>query len=216
MKKIIAPSILAADLSNLQKLCEMLEKSAAEWIHIDVMDGVFVPNISFGFPVLEAVRRHTRKHLDVHLMIQNPDKYIERFRAAGADTITFHLETSQNPQQTIAAIRATGAQVGITINPNVQVDALTPFLKNVDLTLLMSVFAGFGGQKFIPETFGRIARLQELKIQQNASFLIEIDGGITSDNAPALFEAGVNVLVAGSAVFRAKNPQEYIQLMLGI
>jgi ribulose-phosphate 3-epimerase len=147
-------------------------------------------------------------------MIQNPDKYIERFRAAGADTITFHLETTENAAKTANLIRKTGAKAGITINPNIPVTALAPYLKNVDLVLLMSVFAGFGGQKFIPETYDRIAELLELKRQQNAGFLLEIDGGITLDNAPVLFRAGVDVLVAGNTVFKSKNPIKTIEEML--
>jgi len=214
MKKIIAPSILAADFSNLQLVCEMLNRSKAEWVHIDVMDGVFVPNISFGFPVLEAIKKHITKELDVHLMIQNPEKYIERFAAAGADTITFHLETVDNPHNIIELIRSNGAKVGVTINPNVPVAALTPVVKNVDMVLLMSVFAGFGGQKFIPETYDRIAQLQKIKQQQNADFLIEIDGGIDLEVAQKLFSADVNVIVAGSSIFNSEKPLETIEKML--
>lgn len=214
MTKIIAPSILAADFSNLQSVCQMLNDSRAEWVHIDVMDGVFVPNISFGFPVLEAVNKHCNKELDVHLMIQNPDRYIQRFRDAGADTITFHLETVDNPLKTIELIRNSGAKAGITINPNVPVAALIPVVKYVDMVLLMSVFAGFGGQKFIPETFDRIKELQDIGNQQNANFLIEVDGGIGVDNADKLFDAGVNILVAGNSIFRTPNPTQTIEKML--
>jgi len=214
MKKIIAPSILAADFSNLQSVCQMLNGSKAEWVHIDVMDGVFVPNISFGFPVLKAIKKHITKELDVHLMIQNPEKYIERFAAAGADTITFHLETVSNPHKTAELIRQCGAKVGVTINPNVPVAALTPIIKNVDMVLLMSVFAGFGGQKFIPETFERIAILKEIKKNQNADFLIEVDGGIDLEIAQKLFAQGVNVLVAGSSIFNSQYPNEIIEKMI--
>lgn len=214
MIKIIAPSILTADFSNLQSVCQMLNRSHAEWVHIDVMDGVFVPNISFGFPVLEAIKRHITKELDVHLMIQNPDKYIERFVACGANTITFHLETTDNPLKTIELIRSSGTKVGVTINPNVPVAALRPIVKHVDMVLLMSVFAGFGGQKFIAETYNRIAQLQEIKQRQNADFLIEIDGGIDTDIAKELFKANVNVLVAGSSIFNTQNPRKTIQDML--
>ena len=214
MTKIIAPSILAADFSNLQLVCQLLNHSQAEWVHIDVMDGVFVPNISFGFPVLEAIKQHITKELDVHLMIQNPDKYIERFAACGANTITFHLETTSNPLKTIELIRKSGAKVGVTINPDVPVAALKPVVKNVDMVLLMSVFAGFGGQKFILETFERIAQLQEIGLQQNADFLLEIDGGINTDIAKQLFKAKVNVIVAGSSIFNSPNPQKTIEDML--
>lgn len=216
MTKIISPSILAADFSNLQSVCEMLNHSLAEWVHIDVMDGVFVPNISFGFPVLNAIKKHITKELDVHLMIQNPDKYIERFAVAGANTITFHLETVNNPQKTIELIRSCGVKVGITINPNVPVAALSPVVKNVDMVLLMSVFAGFGGQKFMLETFERIAQLQEIRQRQNADFLIETDGGIDLNIAYELFSAGVNVLVAGSSIFDSKNPEETIKKMINL
>ncbi|MCL2596708.1 MAG: ribulose-phosphate 3-epimerase [Paludibacter sp.] len=214
MTKIIAPSILAADFSNLQSVCGLLNHSQAEWVHIDVMDGVFVPNISFGFPVLEAIKRHITKELDVHLMIQNPDKYIERFVSCGANTITFHLETTDNPLKTIELIRNCGARVGITINPNVPVAALRPIVRHVDMVLLMSVFAGFGGQKFMTETFDRIAQLQEIALQQNADFLIEIDGGIDTEIAKELFNVNVNVIVAGSSIFNSQNPQKTIKNML--
>ncbi|MDR1654228.1 MAG: ribulose-phosphate 3-epimerase [Prevotellaceae bacterium] len=214
MEKIIAPSILAADFSNLQSVCQMLNRSRAEWVHIDVMDGVFVPNISFGFPVLEAIKRHCVKTLDVHLMIRNPEKYIQRFRDAGADIITFHLETVDNPQNTIDLIRKSGAKVGVTINPNVPVAALTPVVKQVDMALLMSVFAGFGGQKFIPETFERVKELQQIGSLQDAKFLIEIDGGICLDNAHALFDAGANILVAGNCIFHSSDPTKTIDQLL--
>ena len=214
MTKIISPSLLSANFGNLEAACKMINASEAEWLHIDVMDGVFVPNISFGFPVLEAVNKYCNKPLDVHLMIVHPEKYISRFAKAGADILTFHYETVENPLEIIGMIKSEGIKVGITINPDVPVSVLEPYVDKVDLVLLMTVFAGYGGQKFIEDSYARIAELREMIKRKNAHCVIEVDGGVNVQNAQQLFDSGVNVLVAGSAVFNADNPIETIRTML--
>lgn len=214
MIRIISPSLLSADFGNLQKDCEMINASQAEWLHIDVMDGVFVPNISFGFPVMEAVKKYCNKPLDVHLMITHPEKYITRFKEAGAQILTFHYETVENPLEVIEKIKSEGMKAGITINPDVPVSVLEPFIDKVDLVLIMTVFAGYGGQKFIEESYARIDELKEIMKRKNAHCLIEVDGGVNMQNAAKLFEHGVNVLVAGSAVFNTSSPIETIHNML--
>jgi ribulose-phosphate 3-epimerase len=210
MNPIIAPSVLASDFANLQSEVEMLNKSQADWLHIDIMDGRFVPNISFGFPVMEAIKRYAQKPMDVHLMILEPELYIERFREAGADTISVHLEACHHLHRTVQQIKATGAKAGIALNPHTSVHLLEDVIADVDMVCLMSVNPGFGGQKFIENTYRKIAALKDLIIARGSSALIEIDGGVNHQNATLLLESGADVLVAGSFVFSAADPIQTI------
>ncbi|MGY6744296.1 MAG: ribulose-phosphate 3-epimerase [Cecembia sp.] len=207
----IAPSILAADFANLQKEVEMLNASEADYIHVDIMDGVFVPNISFGFPVTEAIKRHAEKPLDVHLMIVNPDKYLEEFKKAGAEIISVHFEACVHLHRTLQHIKALGCKAGVAINPHTPIEHLENILEEVDLVCLMSVNPGFGGQKFIPNTFSKVKKLRKMIEDKGLSTLIEIDGGVNQDNAPLLMEAGADVLVAGNFVFNSDDPISTIQ-----
>ncbi len=216
MRRIIAPSILSADFGHLDRAVRMLDRSSAEWVHVDVMDGVFVPNISFGFPVLKAVRKATRKLLDVHLMIVEPERYVQRFAQAGADMVTFHLEACADPASCIALIRASGARVGITIKPATPVETVQKWLQIVDVVLIMSVEPGFGGQRFIPESLDKIRALRRMAADSNPALLVEVDGGITLQNAREIFDAGADVLVAGSTIFGAEDPETAIYDLLHI
>jgi len=216
MRRIIAPSILSADFGHLDRAVRMLDRSSAEWVHVDVMDGVFVPNISFGFPVLKAVRNATRKLLDVHLMIVEPERYVQRFAQAGADMVTFLLEACADPARCIALIRASGARVGITIKPATPVETVRKWLQIVDMVLIMSVEPGFGGQRFIPESLDKIRALRRMAADSNPALLVEVDGGITLQNAREIFDAGADVLVAGSTVFGAEDPETAIYDLLHI
>ncbi len=206
--------MLSADFGNLERDTLMIDRSAAEWVHIDVMDGVFVPNISFGFPVMKPIRKATDKVLDVHLMIVEPEKYVRRFVEAGADYVTFHYEATENIDKCIAEIRDAGAKVGISIKPKTEPEILKEILPNVDMVLVMSVEPGFGGQGFIEGSLDKIRELAAMREQMGLNFIIEVDGGISSKNAGALFEAGAEALVAGSAVFGAADPEAEIVKML--
>ncbi len=207
---IIAPSILAADFANLQRDIEMINNSEADWFHIDIMDGVFVPNISFGMPVLEAIAKHAKKTIDVHLMIVDPDRYIQTFADLGANVLTVHYEACNHLHRTLQAIKSAGMKAGVAINPHTKIDLLEDVINDIDLVCVMSVNPGFGGQSFIENTYQKVTKLKALITRKNASTLIEIDGGVTNKNAAQLVAAGADVLVAGNFVFKAENPTQTI------
>lgn len=208
--KIIAPSVLAADFANLQRDIEMVNNSEAVWFHIDIMDGVFVPNISFGMPVLEAIAKHAKKPLDTHLMIVEPDRYIKTFADLGCSTLTVHYEACTHLHRTLQAIKNHGMKAGVALNPHTNVSLLEDVINDIDLVCIMSVNPGFGGQSFIENTYKKVKQLKEIITHNNASTLIEIDGGVTDKNAKQLVEAGADVLVAGSFVFKSDNPIQTI------
>lgn len=210
MSTIIAPSVLSCDFANIQRDVEMINNSSADWFHVDVMDGVFVPNISFGFPVIEAIKKHAKKPLDVHIMIQHPDAYVQDFKKAGADILTVHYEACTHLHRTIQAIKAAGMQAGVALNPHTPVAVLEDVITDLDLVLIMSVNPGFGGQKFIPNAIGKVRQLKQLILSKNASVIIEVDGGVNLETGKALTEAGANALVAGSFVFNSENPVQTI------
>ena len=210
MSKLIAPSVLAADFANIQRDVEMINESDADWFHIDVMDGVFVPNISFGMPVLAAIKKYAKKPLDVHLMIVDPDRYIKTFKDLGADILTVHYEACTHLHRTIQAIKEEGMQAGVAINPHTPISALEDIIQDLDLVCIMSVNPGFGGQSFIENTYTKVQQLKNLITFKSCETKIEIDGGVTDKNANNLIEVGADVLVAGSYVFGAENPTETV------
>jgi len=205
MKHLISPSLLSADFGNLQRDIEMINKSEADWFHLDIMDGVFVPNISFGFPVIKFIKKHAKKPLDVHLMIIDPDRYIEQFQKAGADILTVHIETCNHLHRTIQNIKSLGMKAGVSLNPHTPINLLEDIIADLDLVLIMSVNPGFGGQKFIPNALDKIKKLKKLINEKKSTALIEVDGGVDGTNAKQLIDAGCDVLVAGNYIFGSED-----------
>lgn len=213
MSPLIAPSLLSANFANLHDEIMMVNQSEADWFHLDVMDGVFVPNISFGFPVIKAIKKLATKPLDIHLMIVQPERYIKQFKEAGADILSVHYEASTHLHRTIQAMKAEGLKAGVVLNPHTGIQVLEEVIADLDLVLLMSVNPGFGGQQFIEQTYSKIIRLKQLILESGSHALIEVDGGVTTENAPKLVAAGADVLVAGNTVFKSKNPSLTIHLL---
>ena len=216
MDKLIAPSILAADFGNLERDCAMINESVADWFHIDIMDGVFVPNISFGMPVLKSISSHAKKPLDVHLMIVNPDKYIKVFADLNSEILTIHYEVCNHLHRSVQEIKSYGMKAGVALNPHTPISSLTSIIKEIDLVCLMSVNPGFGGQKFIENTYKKTEELKNLINSKDSNALIEIDGGVTDKNAEKLIQLGANVLVAGSFVFKSTDPKSTISKLKSI
>jgi ribulose-phosphate 3-epimerase len=216
MSVLISPSMLSCDFANMQRDIEMINASQADWFHVDVMDGVFVPNISFGFPVIEAMKRHATKPLDVHIMIENPDDYIAEFKRCGADILTVHYEACRHLHRTIQAIKQAGMNAGVALNPHTPVSALTDVIADLDLVLIMSVNPGFGGQKFISNAVHKVAETKQLIQAKGSSALIEVDGGVNLETGKLLVDAGADVLVAGSFVFGSTHPRETIEQLKGL
>jgi len=211
MDHLIAPSMLSADFANLQKDIEMVNQSEADWFHLDIMDGMFVPNISFGIPVIEAINKHAKKPLDVHLMIEDPDRYTELFKKAGADILTVHIEACRHLHRSIQKIHSLDMKAGVSLNPHTPVNTLEDIITDLDMVLIMSVNPGFGGQKFIPQSYNKIKQLKQLIKDTGSSAKIEVDGGVSSSNAKELIEVGVDILVAGSFIFKSDDPLKTIE-----
>ncbi|WP_154856373.1 ribulose-phosphate 3-epimerase [Cyclobacterium xiamenense] len=216
MNPLIAPSVLAADFANLQREVEMINESESDFIHVDIMDGVFVPNISMGLPVVEAINRHAKKPLDVHLMIVNPERYLSDFKKAGAAHITVHLEACPHLHRTVQTIKDLGCRAGVAVNPHSPISQLEDIIREVDIVLLMSVNPGFGGQSFIENTYAKVQKLKKLIVETGSHAKIEIDGGVSMENAKKLVDTGATILVAGNFVFSSKNPQETIKKLKNI